>query len=84
MLFRRANDCPRECVTPCPLVETTTSLSYEGGWVEHLAPKSFLQSDLLLVHHVGFGREEGGEAGGMGEWWGKTCLLGGGGRRRPI
>lgn len=61
----------------CTLV-TTTFLPYEGGWVGHLAPNAFLQSDLLLVHHVGFGREWSGGRAGMGEEWGSsTCLLGG-------
>jgi hypothetical protein len=47
-------------------MKTTASLSFEGGWVGHLAPKAFLQSDLLRCASRGIGREEGGRLGGWG------------------
>lgn len=55
------------CATPCTLVETTTSLSFEGGWVGHLAPNAFLQSDLLRCASLGFfvGKRGGWGDGGM-------------------
>lgn len=65
---------PQICSTSCTLVETTTTQSYEEAKVGHLAPNAFLQSDLLLVHHVGFGREEEGRLGGWGSGVGQDLL----------